>query len=206
MKHRITIMFLIYFIGLFLVAWSVSAKAQESQNSALYKTILALDSRLFNDGFNRCQLEVFEQLPSNDFEFFHDQGGIQNRAEFLQAVKQNICSNRHGKPIRTLVAGSVSVYPLQKDGVLYGAIEQGRHIFTTKGSKLSDSGYTVANFTHVWLLQNGQWKLSRVISFDHQHLMPKSTTALAANSKLAPKPFTIYELGLFSHRLRLDYL
>jgi hypothetical protein len=132
MKHRVTLVFLAFFFGLFLFSLTTAAKAQVSENSALFKTVMALDSQLFDEGFNQCQLERFETLAAPDLEFFHDKGGRQNRAEFLQASRANICGNPNSRPVRTLLPGSTQVFPLENNGVVFGGIQQGVHPYQNK--------------------------------------------------------------------------
>jgi hypothetical protein len=200
MKHRITRAFLVFFFGLFLVALAASAKAQVPENSTLFKTVMALDSQLFDEGFNQCKLDRFEKLAAPDLEFFHDKGGRQNRTEFLKASRENICGNPEGKPVRTLVAGSSQIFALENNGVLYGAVQQGEHRFHLKGTDTAKAGYTVAKFTHVWILNKGQWQLKSAISYDHQQKFAK-----VARAKPVQKPQTLFGLTLASYRLQLDY-
>ena len=61
---------------------------------------------------------------------------------------------------RTLIPGSLEVYPLQG----YGAIQIGRHVFAKKG----EPGSEVARFVHLWKHEDGVWRLARVLSFDHR--------------------------------------
>ncbi|MBL8298602.1 MAG: nuclear transport factor 2 family protein [Rhodanobacteraceae bacterium] len=157
-----------------LLGGAKTGYAQVSENSDIYKEIMALDNRLFEEGFNQCKPKVFETLTDEKLEFFHDKGGTQNRDEFLEATKRNICASFDQKPMRTLVAGSTTVYTLENNGVLYGAIQQGEHQFHTKGTDPSIAGYTVAKFTHVWLLGDGKWKLKTALSFDHQQKAGKA--------------------------------
>ena len=200
MKHRITRAFLVFFFGLFLVALAASAKAQSPENSTLFKTVMALDSQLFDEGFNRCRLDVTAKLADDNLEFFHDKSGTQNRAQFLLAMKNNVCGNPEGKPVRTLVAGSTKVFTLENNGVLYGAVQQGEHRFHLKGTDTAKAGYTVAKFTHVWILNKGQWQLKSAISYDHQQNFGK-----VASAKPVQKPQTLFGLTLAPYRLHLDY-
>ena len=170
MKKLITIALFLLLAGL------QSAQAQVSENSKLYRDIMALDNQLFDEGFNQCKPNIFETLTDDNLEFFHDKGGMQNRREFLEAVKRNVCSNLNEKPIRTLLRGSSKVYALENNGVLYGAIQQGKHQFHTKGTDPAVAGYTVAKFTNVWLLRNGKWKLKTALSFDHQQMTGKAAS------------------------------
>ena len=59
--------------------------------------------------------------------------------------------------------GSVEVYPIKN----FGAVQLGSHrfYFTPKGGKEVLDG--TFRFIHVWKNDNGQWKIARVISFDH---------------------------------------
>ena len=50
------------------------------------------------------------------------------------------------------------------DGKLYGAIQMGEHGFAPKGQQLDSKP---ARFVHLWLLDNGQWRIARVLSYDH---------------------------------------
>ncbi len=200
MKHRVTLVFLAFFFALFLFSLSTSAKAQVPENSTLFKSVMALDSQLFEEGFNNCRLDVTAKLADDNLEFFHDKNGTQNRAQFLLAMKNNVCGNPEGKPVRTLVAGSTQIFALENNGVLYGAVQHGEHRFHLKGTDTAKAGYTVAKFTHVWILNKGQWQLKSAISFDHQPVKPGQTAV-----KPAPKAQTLFGLTLASYRLHLDY-
>jgi CubicO group peptidase (beta-lactamase class C family) len=150
--------------------------SQEEKNSALYKTIMSKDSLLFNVGFNTCDITQFENLYTEDFEFYHDKDSISNKAQFLRNLKKGLCGSPDTyKSRRYLVPNSTEVYPLYKKGVLYGAIQMGIHQFyeksVGKNESLADAKEhfgSTAKFIHVWLLQNGVWKLRRSFSYDHQ--------------------------------------
>ena len=200
MKHRVTLVFLAFFFALFLFSLTTSAKAQVDENAALFKTVMALDSQLFDEGFNNCRLDVTAKLADDNLEFFHDKSGTQNRAQFLLAMKNNVCGNPEGKPVRTLVAGSTKIFALENNGELYGAVQQGEHRFHLKGTDTAKAGYTVAKFTHVWILNKGQWQLKSAISYDHQQKFGKVASAKPVN-----KPQTLFGLTLASYRLQLDY-
>ena len=151
-----------------LIAFS-SLSAQVSHDSDLYKKLKSRDSLLFDLGFNQCKIEKFENFISEDLEFYHDQGGLStNKEDFLNMVRNNICSNPDKKPIRKLVKGSLEVYPLYENGKLYGAIQKGIHDFYIKepGQELYKT--SSAKFTHVWILKNNEWILKRVLSYDHK--------------------------------------
>src|SRR5215510_4273937 len=84
----------------------------KAQSDNLLKTIQSLDTQLFH-AYNHCDLNTLRAMVSEDLEFYHDQTGLSvGKTPFIVAIKQNIC----GKVERTLVAGSMEVYPLKGYG------------------------------------------------------------------------------------------
>ena len=67
---------------------------------------------------------------------------------------------------RNLVFGSLEVFPLLNNVEIYGAIQTGKHTFQEK-QQGNFKTVGIANFTHVWILENKQWKLKRVLSYNH---------------------------------------
>ena len=142
--------------------------AQVDKSSELFKTLKAKDSLLFNVGFNTCDISQFENLVSDNFEFYHDKAGMTlSKSAFISSIKDGLCKLDY-KPRRELIENSVQVFPLEKNGVLYGAIQMGTHKFYAIEKDKAEYLTDVAKFTHVWLLENGNWKLSRGLSYDHQ--------------------------------------
>ncbi|WP_298223958.1 class A beta-lactamase-related serine hydrolase [Flavobacterium sp.] len=142
---------------------------QVTQNTELYKTILSKDSLLFNVGFNTCDIKQFENLLSDKFEFFHDKDSISNKTTFIYNLKNGLCiSPTTYQSRRELLNGSTEIYPLCKGKELYGAIQVGIHKFYETISGKAERFASSAKFTHVWILENGQWKLTKSFSYDHQ--------------------------------------
>jgi hypothetical protein len=127
-----------------------------------------MDSLLFVEGFNGCDLSVTRSIVAENLDFYHDQSGIQDKPQFMAAIEQNICSSHEQKPIRKLVSGTVKVFPLYRDGTLYGAIQSGRHEFYIQKSGNAPYKTSIAQFTHVWVLDGEAWRLTEVLSYDHQ--------------------------------------
>jgi hypothetical protein len=141
--------------------------AQEDPKSQLFIQLQKMDSILFEQGFNNCNLTALENLLDSNFEFYHDQNGAQDNKLFLQGFRESICENPKGKPIRKLVKGSLVVYPLKNEGKLYGAIQMGIHDFYIQDSSKKLRFTENAKFIATWLLKNGQWKLKRELSYNH---------------------------------------
>ena len=157
----------IFFTATFLAISIFSAIAQIDRNLALFIDLKKQDSIFFERSFNLCDLEYLNKAVHKDLIFFHDQGGIQNRNDFVENTKKNICSNPNQKPIRKLEENSLQVFPLYNNGKLYGAIQSGIHNFYIREPNKEDVHTSRAKFTHVWLLENGDWLLKEVLSYDH---------------------------------------
>lgn len=154
----------ILFIALFF--YNFVLNAQVDKNSDLFKTLKSKDSIVFNRAFNLCEVEKLTPIIADNFEFYHDVGGIQDRDGFIKAIQTNLCT-KPGMNKRKLVSGSLEVHQLKNKGVLYGAIQKGKHTFLQKqNSEFKTVG--IADFTHLWILENNQWKLKRVLSYNHK--------------------------------------
>lgn len=148
-----------------------TAYAQVGNNTALYKTILSQDSLLFDVGFNHCDIKQFEQLLSDHFEFYHDKNGIADRNKFLSDLRTGLCKDpEQYQARRQLVKESTEIFALYnpgKPGTVYGAIQNGVHQFYERQKGQPESTGGSARFSHLWLLENGVWKLSRSYSYEH---------------------------------------
>lgn len=169
---------------LFLASYSVSA--QVDKQSELFKAIMAKDSLLFQVGFNTCNMSQFENLLSDTFEFYHDVDGISDKTKFLKDLRNGLCGNPSGyQARRELLPRSTEVFALHhksNHGEIYGAIQTGVHRFFEKQSGKPEQFGSSARFTHVWLLEKGEWKLSRSFSYEHiKKQQEAATTPLFAN-------------------------
>jgi len=158
--------FLPLFIFLLLLIFSGVAQAQNAEERVA-QTILKKDS-LFWDTYNRCDTTNYNQFFSDDVEFYHDKGGITKGVESMaMSIKKNLCSNSDFRIRREEVTGTIKFFALHNNGVIYGAILSGEHLFyiLEKGKESRLDGK--ARFTHLWLLNDNVWKMSRILSYDH---------------------------------------
>lgn len=142
--------------------------AQMDKKTPLFLELKAMDSLLFEVGFNECRLAEIKESISDDLIFYHDQSGIQDKALFFENISKYVCSDAAMKPIRKLVEEKLEVFPLYTNGTLYGAIQQGEHLFYIKEKDKAMRHTNTAKFTHTWLLLEGHWILEQVLSYDHQ--------------------------------------
>ncbi len=147
-----------------LLTCPILSQAQEME---LAQEILKLDSLIFEGAFNRCQIEVLPDLIYEDFEFYHDQHGITNgKDNFINTIKEGICSLPY-RPRRELVKGTSTVFPLMQNGEIYGAVQNGKHRFYANEEGKEEYFTSIADFTHLWILEEDGYKLKRVISYNH---------------------------------------
>jgi Domain of unknown function (DUF4440) len=138
-------------------AWH-TASAVEHVKDRLFDTVAGLDRRLF-DAYNTCDLSTLGAMVTDDLEFYHDKTGLSvGKQVFVDSIRNNIC----GKTQRELVPGSLEVYRLDH----YGAVEIGRHRFLHPGHE--EIGVGEAKFITLWQFKDGEWKVARVISYDHE--------------------------------------
>ena len=157
----------IFFTVTFLALSIFCANAQIDKNSNLFIELKMQDSIFFELGFHKCDFNYLESHIAKDLKFFHDQIGMLDRNEFLLSMKKNICSNPNQKPIRKLEQNSLQVFPLYKEGKLYGAIQSGIHDFYIRELNKEDVNTSRAKFTNIWVLEKDNWFLQEVLSYDH---------------------------------------
>jgi len=125
----------------------------------LFNEITHMDSVLSN-AFNDRDIELFKTLFTEDLEFYHDKGGLTNYDHTIDFLKSTEKLNNQLK--RELVKGSLEVYPIPD----YGAMEIGSHTFCHFENGKKECA--TFKFVHIWNKTDKQWKISRVISYDHK--------------------------------------
>jgi len=146
--------------------------AQNPPND-LSLTILQQDA-LFWDAYNHCDVDKMSQFFWPDIEFYHDKGGPTiGLGPLVESLKKNLCSNPNFRLRREAIPATIKVFPLQKNGVTYGAVLSGERYFYINDSGKREFRDGQAYFFHVWLLKDGTWKMARVVSYDH-HAPPES--------------------------------
>ncbi|WP_312992903.1 serine hydrolase [Chryseobacterium flavum] len=159
---------------LFCILFISIIHAQTKKTDPLYKTIMSKDSLFFSTGYNTCNITQMENLLSDTFEFYHDKGGFENKEKFIIDFKNGLCKSPETYQLkRVLVEKSTEIYPMYKDGKIYAAIQNGDHLFYEKVGNQVDKLVGEAKFTHLWVLENTEWKLKNSLSFNHH---PKQTT------------------------------
>lgn len=144
----------------FLVAGaSVSLESPApSPSERLYDEVKRLDAVL-SEAFNKHDVNKLKSLFADDLEFYQDNEGL---VRYEQTVKDFEGMFAQGNNMtRELVENSLEVYPV-KD---YGAIEIGAHRFCHVEKSKNECG--TFRFVHIWQEKDGEWKISRAISYSH---------------------------------------
>jgi hypothetical protein len=137
----------------------------------LERQIAARDAEFFGLFFTGpCDTARFRGMLADDVEFYHDKAGfnVRNADEFV-AIFAKDCGRRQDpkewRSRRELVRESLHVDPIPG----WGAFETGEHLFYERhGVNGAEKLVGRARFAQVWVLgRDGQWRVSRVLSYDH---------------------------------------
>lgn len=158
--HHYLVVIAITISGTFLTKNTFAQNTQKHFDQQLYNTILHMDSVCF-DAFNAYDMEKLKKVFADNVEFYHDLGGLTYYDQTMQNFEKMFAQNKNTGIRRELVKGSLEVYPI-KD---FGAIEVGIHKFTHTENGKEVVG--LLKFLHVWQYKNNEWKITRVISYDH---------------------------------------
>ena len=152
---------------LFLLSFTICTSAfAQSQNETkvantqieLFNKVANLDSLLFA-AYNTKNLDLMKTYFTNDLEWYQDNGGLIDFEKVFINFKSIFERDYDLK--RNLIKESLEVHPIEG----YGAIEIGKHQFKhIENGKLEIGTF---KFLMIWKNDNGNWKISRVISYDH---------------------------------------
>lgn len=119
-----------------------------------------MDSALFS-AFNAQDVDRLATFFTPDLEFYHDKDGLNGYDTTMMNFQRLFERNHDTGMRRDLVPGSLEVYPIGE----FGALEVCLHRFCHEEDGQQDCG-TFKNIM-VWKNDGGQWKVTRVISYDH---------------------------------------
>ena len=151
---KITLFIISFLMSVFAYGQIDEIPKYKPSDIKLHNEIAQMDATYFN-AYNTCDIETQADIYSEDLEFFHDKGGLStSKKKLLIALKENICN----KVTRTLIKGSIEVYPIHN----YGAVQVGYHKFFNKLEPNAKS--TPSKFIIIWKNIKDNWKITKVIS------------------------------------------
>ncbi|MGY3089166.1 ketosteroid isomerase-like protein [Hymenobacter sp. UYAg731] len=124
----------------------------------LYQTVARLDTEMFA-AFNAHDVNKLMAYFADNVEFYHDKGGLANFAQTKEGFARLFAQSPDIS--RTLVAGTLEVYPVKDYGAMHIATQRFCHVENGR----EDCGNS--KFVMVWQQQAGTWRITRVVSYDH---------------------------------------
>lgn len=140
------------------------------EGSALTDAVREADRSLFDVFFMRCEPDALAAMVTPDFEMYHDRDGVvATSGQAFVALYAEQCAARRADPQswrsrRELVPDSLRVDPVPG----FGAIEEGDHLFYERRGEGPERLAGRAHFVQLWRLENGRWRLARVLSYAHR--------------------------------------
>jgi hypothetical protein len=157
MKNVMVLLLSIFIYSSALAQNQIQKSAAITKNE-LFNKIANLDSLLFA-AYNSKNLDLMKNFFTSDLEWYQDNGGLIG----FEKVFENFNSifNRDYDLKRSLIKESLEVHLIEG----YGAIEIGMHQFKhIENGKLEIGTF---KFLMIWKNDNENWKISRVVSYDH---------------------------------------
>ena len=124
----------------------------------LYQTVARLDTEMFA-AFNAHDVDKLMAYFADNVEFYHDKGGLSNFAQTREGFVRLFAQSPD--LTRTLVPGTLEVYPIKNYGAVHIATQRFCHVENGR----NDCGNS--RFVMVWQQQAGTWRITRVVSYDH---------------------------------------
>ena len=155
-KYKTTYLTFLLILGLNLTQAQDKKTAPTSQE--LYNQIIAMDTALF-DAFNAKDMAKFKPLFDENLEWYQDNGGLLSYETVFSNFEKMF--KNENRLTRQLVKGSLEIHPI-KD---FGAIETGVHQFRHIENGKEEIG--TFKFMAIWKKVNNEWKITRMISYDH---------------------------------------
>jgi hypothetical protein len=140
-------------------AGAAGAADDAPARARLTAEITAADARLF-DGLNRRDIAPMKAGFSPRLEFYHDRSGVTGYADNIAIFEQNFKAPNRVR--RIAMPETVEVFPAGPKH----AMHIGKHRFCNKPPD-EPEGCSEYRFSMVWERDDGQWKLLRVLSYDH---------------------------------------
>lgn len=142
------------------------------------QAVIAADAHYWQT-FNTCDLSGMAPLLTKDVEFYHDKTGLTTTREgVIESLRKGPCANPAMKLRREEVPGTLKFHPLAGGFALL----TGMHRFVVVEAGKAPYVDGQAQFVTLWKLGDGQWRMHRIISYDHApvaYVPPDKSMALA---------------------------
>ena len=137
---------------------TTALNAKPAAKHKLYQQVARLDAEMFA-AFNAHDVDKLMSYFAPNLEFFHDKGGLANFSQTKEGFARLFAQSPDIS--RTLVPGSLEVFPVKDYGAMHIATQRFCHVENGR----NDCGNS--KFVMVWQQQADTWKITRVVSYDH---------------------------------------
>lgn len=139
---------------------AASAASTDLARQQLEAEITAADARLFG-GLNNRDIGPMKDGFSSRLEFYHDRSGVTGYHDNIAIFERNFKATNRVR--REAMPETVEIFPAGPNH----AMHIGKHRFCSQPSSAEAETCSVYRFSMVWEREGGQWKLLRVLSYDH---------------------------------------
>jgi len=155
-------LFLLPMLLLSTILVKAQSNGQPTDANDIVRAIYHHDS-IFWQAYNTCDVEKMASYVTDDLEFYHDKGGpTYTMLKFKENTRTSLCGKADWRLRRQAITGTVKAFPLNN----YGGVITGEHVvYINNGKTETLDGY--GKFMQLWKFENGTWKMSRIVSYDH---------------------------------------
>lgn len=160
----------ILLLAMSAVSAAACAQTPGPQNlDSTQSEIEALDADVFEAAFLTCDEQRLRELLSDDLEFYHDLYGkiAGSVSDFLSGTLPDCRARQRGEaPFirRALRAETLQVRAIGD----WGVMQSGTHDFFGRDDEGNDILLETGVFMHLWEKDGEDWRIARVISYDHK--------------------------------------
>lgn len=153
-------------IVLTLLVTPTSAVLAQPDHQVPWDRAAQAADKAYWEAYNQANPDKMNKWLASDVEFYHDRGGKLLGKKALSEAN-NVMRTATVKLHREAVPGTVHFFPMRQGDTIYGAIVTGEHRFFARPEGKPEVLVGHANFSHLMLLQNNQWRIARIFSFEH---------------------------------------
>jgi hypothetical protein len=141
--------------------------ADPAERDTVKQLILARDAE-FWAAYNSCDTSHYDRFFTRDVEFYHDRGGVTLGLEALvETIRKNLCNGSGPHLRRDPLPETTHLSLLENGSDIYGAVLTGEHLFFAIEPGQPPRPDSHARYVHLWLKIDGEFKMARVLSYDH---------------------------------------
>lgn len=165
-----------------LASARLAPAADPKEYETVKQLIFSRDAE-FWAAYNACDTSHYGRYFTPDVEFYHDRGGLTVGVEALtESIRKNLCGGPNPRLRREAIPETARLSLLANGAEIYGAVLSGEHLFYAIEPNQAPRLDSRARYVHLWLKRDGEFKMARVLSYDHASGSSPSPAATASLS------------------------